>query len=174
MQGGHTREVAGLWLWCAHPLAADPVRSGDAQHLNGQGHAANRLESSLRASLKPEDARRCATVCNPRRGQSPSTVVEGAERSLVPQHCRLAMPLPATRGVPDSPKPWCWPGHCQTDRRGTDGGLHRATRAWKHMTTREAWPQAQAQMSESVYGEAGMQSGQHMQPGTSSMHCNRS
>ena len=57
MRGEHTREVAGVWLWCAHPLRADPVRSGDAQHLNGQGHAANRLESSLRASLKPEDAR---------------------------------------------------------------------------------------------------------------------
>ena len=56
----------GVWLWCAHPLAgADPVIIGEAQPLNGQGHAANRLKSSLRASLKPEDARRCATVCNP-------------------------------------------------------------------------------------------------------------
>ena len=34
-------------------------------------------------------------------------------------HCELAIPLPATRGVPDSPKPWCGAGHCQTDRRGT-------------------------------------------------------
>ena len=34
-------------------------------------------------------------------------------------HCELAMPLPATRGVPDPPKPLCGAGHCQTDRRGT-------------------------------------------------------
>ena len=54
------------------------------------------------------------------------------------------------------------------------GGLHRARRACEHMTTRDTWPQAQAQMSESVYGEAGMQSRQHMQPGTASMHCNQS
>ena len=87
---------------------------------------------------------------------------------LVPQHCRLAMPLPATRGVPDPPKPWCGPGHCQTDRRGTVGGLHRAARAWKHMTTREAWPQAQAQMSESVGG------GRHAEQAThASRHCNQ-
>ena len=46
-QGGQTsdrqasRWSEGVWLWCAHPLRADPVISGDAQHLNGQGHAAN-------------------------------------------------------------------------------------------------------------------------------------
>ena len=42
------------------------------------------------------------------------------------------------------------------------------------MTTRDAWPQAQALMSESKHGKAGMQSRQHMQPGTASMHCNQS
>ena len=40
-QGGQTGQVAGVWLWCAHPLRADPVKSGDAQHLNGQGRATN-------------------------------------------------------------------------------------------------------------------------------------
>ena len=38
----------------------------------------------------------------------------------------------------------------------TQGGLRRAERAWERMTTREAWPQAQAQMSESAEREAGM------------------
>jgi len=39
------------------------------------------------------------------------------------------------------------------------------------MTTREAWPQAQAQMSESV-GGGSMQSRQHMQSGTAiKTHC---
>ena len=41
------------------------------------------------------------------------------------------------------------------------------------MTTRDAWPQAQARMSETVHWEAGLQSRQHMQAGTASMHCNQ-
>ena len=49
-----------------------------------------------------------------------------------------------------------------------EGGLHRAERAWKHMTTREAWPQAQAQMSESVGG------GRHAEQATHAIrHCNQ-
>ena len=32
----------------------------------------------------------------------------------------------------------------------TQGGLHRAERAWKLMTTREAWPQAQHWLSRSI------------------------
>ena len=48
---GADRAEEGVWLWCAHPLAgADPVIIGEAQPLNGQGHAAR------------EDARRCASV----------------------------------------------------------------------------------------------------------------
>ena len=31
-----------------------------------------------------------------------------------------------------------------------EGGRHRAERAWKHMTTREAWPQAQHWLSRSI------------------------
>ena len=50
-----------------------------------------------------------------------------------------------------------------------EGGLHRAGRAWKHMTTREAWPQAQAQMSESVGG------GRHAEQATHAIrHSNQS
>ena len=49
-----------------------------------------------------------------------------------------------------------------------EGGLHRAERAWERMTTREAWPQAQAQMSESVGG------GRHAEQAThASRHCNQ-
>ena len=36
------------------------------------------------------------------------------------------------------------------------------------MTTRDAWPQAQALMSDTVYWEAGMQSSQHKLAGTAS------
>ena len=55
-----------VWLWCAHPLRADPVRSGDAQHLNGQGHATNRLEgacswatSACAGALAADEAAAC-------------------------------------------------------------------------------------------------------------------
>ena len=41
------------------------------------------------------------------------------------------------------------------------------------MTTRDAWPPAQAHMSETVHWEEGMQSRQHMQSGTVSMHFNQ-
>ena len=49
MQGEHISEVEGVCgLWCAHPLAgADPVIIGEAQPLNGQGHAANRLMAMI-------------------------------------------------------------------------------------------------------------------------------
>ena len=48
-------------------------------------------------------------------------------------------------------------------------GLHRSGRAWEHMTTREAWPQAQAQMSESGGG------GRHAEQATHAIrHSNQS
>ena len=49
---------------------------------------------------------------------------------------------------------------------GSAGGLHRAERAWKQMTTREAWPQPQAQMSESVGGGRQAEQAAH-----AIMHC---
>ena len=118
-KGSTQARCEAVWLWCAHPIEPCVGRA----LCQSRRRAASQQAGGVTETLGPEKLLEGVLVC-----ENPS-IVERAERNLFPQHCRLTIPLPATRGVPDSPKPLCGPGHCQTDRRGTDGGLHRAERA---------------------------------------------